>query len=112
MFSTVVEILGKKPKHLRGIAITDSEKVGTVTQDARARFFDSAKPGRLLLEFRVSSKRPVFPHIGQHEGKAYVSAEHAAPQEGPRVQSPNGNEEWPYCAEAPPGQGTKASDCR
>jgi hypothetical protein len=60
VFSTVVEILGKKPKHLRGIAITGFREAGTVTQDASARFFDSKKLGRLLLEFRVSSNRPVF----------------------------------------------------
>jgi len=55
-----VEILGKKPKHLRGIATNRSREFGTVTQDVRLGFFDSVKVWRLLLKFRVSSNRPVF----------------------------------------------------
>jgi len=44
VFSTVVEILGKKPKHLRGIASNRLREFGTVTQDASLGFFDSVKP--------------------------------------------------------------------
>ena len=44
VFSTVVEILGKEPKRLRGIASNRLREFGTVTQDASLGFFDSVKP--------------------------------------------------------------------
>jgi hypothetical protein len=43
VFSTVVEILGKKPKQLGGIASYRFREAGTVTQDTGPGFFDSAK---------------------------------------------------------------------
>jgi len=111
VFSTVVEILGKKPK-LPCDVRDRSEALATVAQDARCGFFDRRKGWRLVLRFRVSSNRPVFLRIGQHEGKAYVSTEHPPPKESARVPGSHVYEKRPDCAEASARQGQEAFDGR
>ena len=46
---------------------------------------------------------------GWHEGKAHVSAEHAAPAEGTRISGANELEEWTPGIEEATGQGPQAS---
>jgi hypothetical protein len=111
VFSTVVEILGKKPK-LPCDVRDRSEALATVAQDAKRGFFDRRKGWRLVLKFRVSLNRPVFQHIGQHEGKAYVSTEYPPPKESARIPGSHVYEKRPDCAEASPRQGKEAFDGR
>ena len=46
---------------------------------------------------------------GWHEGKADVSAEYEAPEEGTRISGENELEEWTAGTEETPGEGTQAS---
>jgi hypothetical protein len=105
VFSTGVEILGKKPKRMLSIGHR-MRALATLTYQALSSFFDSRKRGRLLLGFRVSSKTAVF-SITQdgHERKAHVSTEYQAPEEGAWVQGSNVEQERQNCAEAAAGQG-------
>jgi len=59
VFSTVVEILGKKPKHLL-VTGRSSGVPATVTQDLWPEFFDTLKEGRLLLRFRIIRNHAFF----------------------------------------------------
>jgi ribonuclease P protein component len=89
-----------------------SEALGTVAHEAGTGFFDRRSDWRVLLEFRISSKRPIFLRIGQHEGKAYVSTEYPPSKEGARVPGSNVDEKRQNCAEASPSQGKEAADRR
>jgi ribonuclease P protein component len=64
------------------------------------------------LKFPRQLKTADFSTQDGHEGKAHVSTEHQAPQEGSWIQGSNVQQEWPNCAEAAAGQGTKTLDGR
>jgi ribonuclease P protein component len=68
--------------------------------------------GVYYWNFVSAQKAASFHYVGQHEGKAHVSTEHASAQEGARVSGSNVDKKWPNCAETTPGQGTKAVDGR
>jgi hypothetical protein len=66
----------------------------------------------ITIEVSRQLKRACFLHVGQHEGKAYVSTEHPASKEGARISDSNVDKKRPNCAEASPGQGKEAFDSR
>jgi hypothetical protein len=57
----------------------------------------------ISIEVSRQLKQACFLHIGQHEGKAYVSTEYPPPKEGARVPGSHVDEKWPDCAEASQG---------
>ena len=121
VFSTVVEILGNKPK---GRSESESEsaksEAGNVAQGRQNRScVDTPFERRLLLTVHQTRLSPAFANRlqrgrlkGQDEGEAHLSAQYPSPQENARLPGTHVDEKWPDRSQAAPRQGTEAPDCR
>ena len=121
VFSTVVEILGNKPKVL---SETDSccgeSEAGTVAQgrDEGSRV-DTPFQRRLVLTVRQTRLGPAFARgfqrgrlKGHHEGEAHLPAQYPSPQENAWLPGTHVDEKWSDRPETAPCQGPEAFDCR
>jgi len=121
VFSTVVEILGNKPKVL---SETDpcrgKSEAGTVAQGRdEGSCVDTPIQRRLVLTVRQTRLGSAFSMRlqrgrlkGHHEGEAHLPAQYPSPQENTRFPGTHVDEKWPDCPETTPRQGEEAPDCR
>ena len=115
-FSTVVEILGEKPKACDAMRAPDR-------QSELATVAHASNPGICVLGFCTSSVALKFrpgseagtgagPFRGPdgeiEEGQAYLPAKHAPPREDPRLPRANVDQERPDRPQAAPRQGAQA----
>ena len=120
VFSTVVEILGNKPKgRSESESMSGKSEAGNVAQGrANRSCVDTPFQRRLVLTVRQTRLGPAFANRlqrgrlkGQDEGEAHLPAQYPSPQENARLPGTHVDEKWPDRPQAAPGQGTEAPDC-
>jgi hypothetical protein len=121
VFSTVVEILGNKPKVLSETdACSGKSEAGTVAQGRdEGSCVDTPFQRRLVLTVRQTRLGLAFARgfqrgrlKGHHEGEAHLPAQYPSPQENARLPGTHVDEKWPDRPETAPCQGPEAFDCR
>src|SRR5688572_27350092 len=116
VISTVVEILGEKPKAAQATSRPARSGPATVAHLAspHAWFVDTLRGPRLVLKVppRTFSRARSHSTAGEHEGETHIPAQQASPQEDARVPGSHGDQERPHRSQAPADQGPQAADGR